>query len=312
MACTLIPPLLDNPDPNEIILRNFAYRMARFRRGATCAPLCEPIILLNFPSDNQLRLWRCFLLNSFCILDAPTPNEKRLAQFNPPDLPPPVPFPSPCDTDNFQRASGNNLGSSWNEDNETTAESFQIAGPSGDRNLAINTDAADLPANDRYGYVYWDKVFKQNQSCEAEFRGVSSDDIVMSGVGVRMSGTKNNFTGYVAVIERVVPADFPTPAGPLFLRLYKAINHDMRLGSGLTLLKSTSSPISVPSVGETLKISVTTGIIRVLVDDFEVFKVSDNTITSGRVGMVGLINTFEEDLVLNATTWDNWEGCGLA
>lgn len=308
-TCTPIPTILDNPDPDDIILSDFAYRMARFRRGGSCAPRCTPIILLDNPSFNQLTLWQCLILGApACFLDNPTINEIALAEF-PIPAPPPgaLPAPTNCVTDDFERATGDSLGANWDETNENNASSFGISGVAPNRRISTRTDDTDVDANDQYGYVFWDAAFNDDQSAEAElFNILDNDHVTMAGLGVRMSGTKNNFNGYIAVIE------VETNGGTKFLRLHKAVSHDMDNGSGLTQLATTTMAAAglQENNGDVLKLTVVGSDLEVKVNDIVVLTATDTTHTGGDVGFVALNNQSLTIRTDNSISWDNWIGCG--
>lgn len=223
-------------------------------------------------------------------------------------------------SDDFNRAiSGftNTVGLLWDETNDNTGADFSLRAngdPTVSRLQIVAEGRTGFPG-DSLGYIFWNRPFKDNQSSEAKFvKDTIGNERFIIGVGIRMSGTVSSFTGYIAVLEREVFL------GPKFFRLYRCVNHNMNNGATGRIQLATTS-VSLPGVGDTIRISGEGGEIMVDVNGQTRFLVRDeifNPITgelepiikSGKPGFVSLVN-YSGRGGAASLQFDDWTGSGI-
>jgi hypothetical protein len=175
-------------------------------------------------------------------------------------------------TDNFNRANNNSLGANWTESEDGSAARISI-----NTNQLILGDNSDVGIA-RYTGVSWGP----NQYSQLKF--VSRLGGPCGGPAVRMSGTYDSFTGYVAY----------NSATDIYI--YKFVAQDLPTSGGGTELAT--APCVIPANG-LLRIEAFETTISVYVDGYLRLQTTDSDIATGDAGVVA--NGW-------GTTWDDWEG----
>jgi len=189
-------------------------------------------------------------------------------------------------TDNFNRGTGSDLGSSWIEKEDSA-------------HWGLATDLYNNQARTyklHGGFAYWNDVWQNDQYSSLQYTGRdTNNDTGGPAVRIDPAGDWNNATLYAAEYEK-----FGTNPGVGRLRKY--INQSLWSNSG-TVLGSYSIDINV---GQWLKIQAQGSTIKVLIDGVERISVTDTSIGSGKAGMA--VHDDPSLSAAGALYWDNWEG----
>jgi hypothetical protein len=196
-------------------------------------------------------------------------------------------------SDDFNRANSNSLGSGWTE-SESNAGALTIAS----NKLTLNHAGSA-----RQGIALRTETFGNNQLASIRSVVIPGTNAAQLGIGVRMSGAYDNFTGYGVIVW--------TAATPRVFRLYKFVNANLSTGSGATLLQSWT-----PARTDDIDDDDTTIEIRAEGTSIEVFFYSDTAENHGRQlsatdsdiasGVPGLINYTSVFAAVGDTTADDF------
>jgi hypothetical protein len=217
--------------------------------------------------------------------------------------------------DDFTRTGFANLdlGSNWDEFEPIFNEqSFAQFGPPGALEVAASSDTGPMFPGE-HGYIVWaSNDFCDDQSSTATVIdrtgfGDPLDDnrAYVGGLGVRMSGTITDFTGYVAVWFQ------PHLGSTLFFRVYKvagcSLNNNI---SCWTQLGTDIFPI--PATGQVVKLEAKDNLITVDIDGVNMFSILDaEPFVGGNPGFVSASSGVDNITEFNRTTWDDWIGGGV-
>ena len=195
--------------------------------------------------------------------------------------------------DNFDRIPGNDLGGSWAEFESSSASMSIVNTRNFSGDLFPQTNGLAVIANLGSNFAYWDTPIENNQVARITtiFRPVSGSD-VSYGIGVRMSGTRSNFSGYVAALE-AGPFGFSVT---VYLRKYTGI--DITTGNSGTVLGAQNLTVPLSAFnswgnrGDILELRATGNNIEVFFWSAvgannlgRIIAVTDNTIQSGNFGI---------------------------
>lgn len=216
--------------------------------------------------------------------------------------------------DDFTRTGFVNLdlGSNWDEFepifNEQTFAQF---GPPGELEVAASSDTGPTFPGE-HGYIVWaSNDFSDDQSSTATVidrtgLGDPLDDnrAYVGGLGVRMSGTIIDFTGYVAVWFH------PHLGSTLFFRVYKVVGCSLNNNiSCWTQLGTDIFPI--PATGQVVKLEAKDNLITVDIDGVNKFSILDAVpFFGGKPGFVSASSGVDSGTEFNRSTWDDWIGGG--
>lgn len=216
--------------------------------------------------------------------------------------------------DDFTRTGFVNLdlGSNWDEFepifNEQTFAQF---GPPGELEVAASSDTGPTFPGE-HGYIVWaSNDFSDDQSSTATVIdrtgfGDPLDDnrAYVGGLGVRMSGTITDFTGYVAVWFQ------PQLGSTLFFKVYKVVACSLNNNiSCWTQLGADIFPI--PATDQVVKLEAKDNLITVDIDGVNKFSILDAVpFFGGKPGFVSSSSGVDSGTEFNRSTWDDWIGGG--
>lgn len=179
--------------------------------------------------------------------------------------------------DNFDRTNSNSLGALWTED-ESVATNLAIVSNLLHMDITNVQDAfarrTETYGNDQYAQMKW----------------VSGTGATQSGVMVRSSGPRTNFTGYVATWWT------NNPGNSITLRRY-VNTADILDTTGVLIGTFTYNPVS----GDTLKLEAIGSAIKVYVNSILRISVTDANIASGKPGVL------VHSSAASVADWDDFE-----
>ena len=179
-------------------------------------------------------------------------------------------------TDEFDRAANNSLGANWTE-SEFGATAFRIE---------INNLVYELPsagvAGDAIAF-YSGTTFKGDQSCSVTWIQTLETGGTIDrewGIGVRMAGTRTNFTGYCMVYDHRRTSGVDDR-----WRLIKYVSANLSTGTGKTVLATQPGDNQLVA-NDVIKIRVTGSLIEGLVNGTVVVSAVDTAIATGSPGAI--------------------------